>query len=391
MRKVDGIEVVKAARACVPPAEVIVITAYGSIETAVQAMKLGAFDFIIKSFDAEEFLLVANRALEKRELLSEVKYLRKAMKSRYCLDNIICKSRKMKEVLDVIERVSRTDSTILVDGETGVGKELVAKAIHTNSHRCDAPFVAINCGAIPENLIESELFGHVKGAFTGAITNKAGLFEEAKGGTVFLDEIGDMPLQTQIRLLRVLQEKEIRRVGSNKASRIDVRVISASNRNLPRLIREGNFREDLFYRLNTVPITIPPLRERREDIIPLIEYFLTIHSNKLERKVPVINREAMDIMASYSWPGNVRELEHAIENILLFARTDTVRSQDIPASISKSAEPGLPAEKPSLKEIEKSFILECLKENSWNQTKAAQTLGIGRNTLWRKLRDHNTQ
>lgn len=391
MRKVDGIEVVKAARTCIPPAEVIVITAYGSIETAVQAMKLGAFDFIIKSFDAEEFLLVANRALEKRELLSEVKYLRKAMKSRYCLDNIICKSRKMKEVLDVIERVSRTDSTILVDGETGVGKELVAKAIHTNSHRCDAPFVAFNCGAIPENLIESELFGHVKGAFTGAITNKAGLFEEAKGGTVFLDEIGDMPLQTQIRLLRVLQEKEIRRVGSNKASRIDVRVISASNRNLPRLIREGNFREDLFYRLNTVPITIPPPRERREDIIPLIEYFLTIHSNKLERKVPVINREAMDIMASYSWPGNVRELEHAIENILLFARTDTVRSQDIPASISKSAEPGLPAEKPSLKEIEKSFILECLKENSWNQTKAAQTLGIGRNTLWRKLRDHNTQ
>lgn len=391
MRKIDGLGVVKAARACIPAAEVIVITAYGSIETAVQAMKLGACDFIIKSFDAEEFFLVANRALEKRALLSEVKHLRKAMKSRYCLNNIICKSQKMKEVLDVIERVSRTDSTILVDGETGVGKELVAKVIHTNSHRCDAPFVAINCGAIPESLIESELFGHVKGAFTGAIANKAGLFEEAAGGTIFLDEIGDMPLQIQTRLLRVLQEKEIRRVGSNKTSRIDVRVVSASNRSLPQLIKEGTFRDDLFYRLNTVTITIPPLRERREDIIPLIEYFLTIHSNKLERKVPVISREAMDIMTSYCWPGNIRELEHVIENTLLFARTDTIQSQDIPATITKSAELGVLAEKLSLRELEKSFILECLRENSWNRTKAAQTLGIGRNTLWRKLRDHNTQ
>lgn len=389
MRKVDGLEVVKAARACIPPPEVIVITAYGSIETAVQAMKLGAFDFIIKSFDSEEFLLIANRALERRSLLSEVKHLRKAMKTRYCLNNIICKSQKMKKVLDVVERVSVSDSTILISGETGVGKELIARAIHNNSHRCDAPFVAINCGAIPENLLESELFGHVKGAFTGAIANKAGLFEEASGGTVFLDEIGDMPTQTQVRLLRVLQEMEIRRIGSTKTTKIDVRVISASNRDLCQLITEGKFREDLYYRLNTVTVTIPPLRERREDILPLIEHFMNIHSERNGKAKPSISREALALLTSYDWPGNVRELEHVIENILILSDGETIHPVDFPATIKKEPGGGAVAEKPSLKELEKAYILECLRKESWNRTAAARMMGIGRNTLWRKLRDYN--
>lgn len=389
MRKTGGLEVVKAARACIPPAEVIVVTAYGSIETAVQAMKLGAFDFITKSFDTEEFLLVANRALERRSLLSEVKHLRKAVKSRYCLSNIICKSREMKKVLDLVERVSRTDTTVLIGGETGVGKELVARVIHNNSHRCDAPFVAINCGAIPENLLESELFGHVKGAFTGAIANKAGLFEEASGGTIFLDEIGDMPTQTQVRLLRVLQEMEIRRIGSNKTSKIDVRVISASNRDLRQLIGEGRFREDLYYRLNTVTVTIPPLRERREDILPLLEHFLKIHSERMGKTVPALNREALALLTSYNWPGNVRELEHVIENILILSDGETVQPLDLPSTIKKDTGVGAVAEKPSLKELEKAYILECLRKKSWNRTAAARVMGIGRNTLWRKLREYN--
>lgn len=389
MRKTDGLEVVKAARACIPPAEVIVVTAYGSIETAVRAMKLGAFDFITKSFDTEEFLLIANRALERRSLLSEVKHLRKAVKSRYCLSNIICKSQEMKRVLDLIERVSRTDTTILICGETGVGKEMVARALHNNSHRCDAPFVAINCGAIPETLLESELFGHVKGAFTGAIANKAGLFEEANGGTIFLDEIGDMPTQTQVRLLRVLQEMEIRRIGSNKTSKIDVRVISASNRDLRQLISEGRFREDLYYRLNTITVTIPPLRERREDILPLVEHFLKVHSERNGKAKPSISREALALLTSYYWPGNVRELEHVIENILILSDGETVQPLDLPATIKKDTGGGAVAEKPSLKELEKAYILECLRKKSWNRTAAARMMGIGRNTLWRKLRDYN--
>lgn len=389
MKNIDGLEVVKAARSCVPPVEAVVITAFGSIEIAVQAMKLGAFDFLTKSFETDEFLLTVNRALERRYLISEVTNLRKAVKNQYCLDNIICKGPEMKKVLDVIERVSKTDSSVLIGGESGVGKELVAKAIHNLSHRCGGHFVAINCGAIPENLLESELFGHVKGAFTGAIANKAGLFEEAGGGTIFLDEIGDMPTQTQVRLLRVLQEMEIRRIGSNKTSKIDVRVISASNRDLRQLIGEGRFREDLYYRLNTVTVTIPPLRERREDILPLLEHFLKIHSQRIGKTVPALSREALALLTSYNWPGNVRELDHVIENILILSDGETVQPLDLPATIKKDAGAGPVAEKSSLKELEKAYILECLRKNSWNRTAAARVMGIGRNTLWRKLREYN--
>ncbi|HLB05423.1 MAG TPA: sigma-54 dependent transcriptional regulator [Thermodesulfobacteriota bacterium] len=389
MKNIDGLEVVKAARTCVPPVEAVVITAYGSIELAVQAMKLGAFDFLTKSFETEEFLLTVSRALERRYLISEVRNLRKTVKNRYCLNNVICRNAEMKKILDVVERISTTDTSVLIEGESGVGKELVAKAIHNMSHRSNGHFVAINCGALPENLLESELFGHVKGAFTGAIANKAGLFEEASGGTLLLDEIGDMSTQTQVRLLRVLQEMEIRRIGSNKTTTIDVRVISASNRDLRQLISEGRFREDLYYRLNTVTVTIPPLRERREDIPPLIEHFICSHSERLGKTFPSVSREVMGLLLSYNWPGNVRELQHVIENILILSSGETIQVSDLPASLwGNTGRSGL-IDKPSLKEMERSFILACLKENSWNQTKAARMMGIGRNTLWRKLREYN--
>ncbi|MDH3975563.1 MAG: sigma-54 dependent transcriptional regulator [Deltaproteobacteria bacterium] len=390
MGKIGGMEVVKAARASIPPIEVIVVTAYGSIETAVKAVKIGAFDFITKTFETNELLHVVERALERRSFISEVKHAGKAVTNRYSPDSIICKSQGMRKVLDLIERVCEAEATVLISGESGVGKELVAKAIHNNSQRSKGSFVALNCAGLPESLLESELFGHVKGAFTGATANKCGLFEEANGGTIFLDEVGDMPLPIQANLLRVLQEREVRSVGSSKTRKIDVRVISASNQELQELVNQGLFRKDLFYRLNTVNIPVPPLRERREDILPLLDYFLEIYSEKMGRTIPSVSKELIDLLTAYDWPGNVREFGNAVENMLVISKGDYLSPEDLPPYIIKITElkPDLESSA-SFKSRERSHILESLEKHAWNRTKVAEELGIGRNTLWRKMRAYN--
>src|SRR6185369_14215876 len=306
-----GLEILKKARELSPPAVVIVITGFGSVETAKEAMKQGAFDYLEKPFKVDEFKLCVQRALSYNAALSESVYLRKQLKKKYQFSQIVGSAPKMQQVFKMIERVADTDSTILILGESGTGKELVARALHFNSRRQFAPFVPINCSALPENLLESELFGHRRGAFTGAVTDKKGLFQEADGGTIFLDEIGSMSPMLQSRLLRVLQEREIRRVGENLPIYVDVRVVAATNEPLEKRIKDGTFREDLYYRLNVIPIPLPSLRERHEDIPLLVAHFLKGKINPRSNKPYQITREAMDVLAHHNWPGNVRELENA--------------------------------------------------------------------------------
>jgi DNA-binding NtrC family response regulator len=334
--RAQGLDILQRARSITPPASVIVITAFGTIETAVEAMKNGAYDYLEKPFKLDELNLCIQRALSYSEAISENLYLRKQLKKKYQFSQLIGTSPQMQGVFKMIERVADTDSTILILGESGTGKELVARALHFNSRRQFAPFIPVNCSALPENLLESELFGHRKGSFTGAVNDKKGLFQEADGGTIFLDEIGSMSAVLQSRLLRVLQEREVRRVGDNTPTYINVRVLAATNEPLERKIKDGTFREDLYYRLNVIAITLPSVRERRDDIPLLVAHFLRNKINPRTGQLVQITRQAMEILSAHDWPGNVRELENAIERAATLCEDNLIQVGDLPPSLVRN-------------------------------------------------------
>ena len=429
--RTQGLDILRKARSLNPPAVVVVVTAFGSVETAVEAMKQGAYDYLEKPFKLDAFKLCAQRALSYNHAVAENHYLKKQLREKYEFNRIVGTSPKMQEVFRLIERVAETDSTVLILGESGTGKELVARALHFNSRRQFAPFIPINCAALPENLLESELFGHRKGAFTGAIADKKGLFQEADGGTIFLDEIGSMPAALQSRLLRVLQDREVRRVGDNTPVYVNVRVLAATNEPLEKMMKKGRFREDLYYRLNVIPIQLPALRERREDI-PL----LTAHQlkNKVSPRTghPIqITRRAVETLNAYSWPGNVRELENVIERACALCELDLIRVADLPPAVQASApeasrvppggrdetkflmadDPGegapfplpsgtsaraqtavltagsiaLGSLKDFIREQELNYLNRTLAHTGGDKEKAAELLGVSLATLYRKL------
>jgi DNA-binding NtrC family response regulator len=363
---------------------VIIITASGTVESAVEAMKQGAFDYITKPFNRDELRITLHRALTMRRLEKENVELRAEVKGRYRFDSIVGSSEKIREVLDMAGRVATSDATVLITGESGTGKELLAKGIHFNSFRADGPFVAVNCAAIPENLIESELFGHVKGSFTGAVKDKEGKFELADGGTLFLDEIGDLRIDLQAKILRALQERHVDRIGGARPVPVDVRVIAATNRDIERAVKEGSFREDLYYRLSVIPLHMPPLRERKDDIPLLVNHFVKKFSPS--QKVNV-DREALAALSAYGWPGNVRELENAIERALVLKRGDAITPAELPDKLKKEKNSvenivlNLPDEGISLEDLEKNLIIKALERHKSNQTRAAEYLGITRPTL----------
>lgn len=366
---------------------VIIMTAFGSIKDAVTAMKLGAFDYITKPFSLEEFMLIVQKAFEFRDMRMENIRLKQEIKRCYGIPSIIGQSAVIKQLLSNIERISASDSTVLIYGESGTGKELVATTIHYMSKRRDKPFIKVNCAAIPEGLVESELFGHEKGAFTGAIKKKPGRFELADGGTIFLDEIGDLPLSAQAKLLRVLQERTFERLGGTENIKVDVRIIAATNRDLKSEVKKGLFREDLFFRLNVLPIEIPPLRERREDISLLVEHFLEKNNIRTGRNVRISEDALMELL-KYDYPGNVRELENIIERCVTFSSDRIIKKEDLSfiTSITSEENSGLLSLSALSKKAEKEQIIKILKLTGGNKTRAAEILGISRKTLWEKIK-----
>ncbi len=407
MSPVNGMELLRIAHERYPSMPVIMLTAYGSVETAIEALKLGAFDYVTKPFKVDELLITVQRALDYSSALTENASLKAQLGTRYHLANIVAESSAMQQVCEMIQKVAPTDATVLIYGESGTGKELVAKAIHAHSKRKSKNFLAVNCAALPEPLLESEMFGHVKGAFTGASSNKEGLFEAACGGTIFLDEIGSMPLSIQGKLLRVLQEKEIRRVGSNENIAIDARVLAATNTTLESMIAAGQFREDLYYRLSVIPIEIKPLRERREDILPLVSHVL--QEETVEGATPVtMATDAANMLESYSWPGNVRELENAVRHAMTFAKDNTITKDVLPsriletpvgdaAQVSRSSQSdNLDLErckslKAFLRSKEKEYLQQVLAHTGGDKERAAKALDISLATLYRKLPDADVQ
>ncbi len=366
------------------PSAVIMMTAHTSTETAVEAMKLGAYDYICKPFDVEELKILVKKALEKIQLYDENAYLRKELENRYTFSNIIGRSARMLKIFATVEKIARTASTVLVQGESGTGKELIARAIHYNSPRSTKRFLSVNCGALPDNLLESELFGHERGAFTGAVKQKQGLFSEAHEGTLFLDEIGEMTPVMQVKLLRTLQERTVRKVGGTREEDIDVRVIAATNRDLEEQIGEGEFREDLFYRINVIPIMLPPLRQRREDIPLLVEHFASKVGRTLGLEKVPFSREAMRLLEQYDWPGNVRELENVVERTLALWSGETISAEDLPRAVGRATpttegivlpEDGIDLEV-YLDDIRRQLMEQALERTGWVQTKAAETLGM---------------
>ncbi len=390
---IDGLQVLQEAKKGQPELEVVVITGHGSIDTAVAAIKSGAFDYLTKPVEPEELAIVLGKALEHRSLLGEVRRLREEVKGKYSFEGIVYAGPQMQRVLDLVKKVAATEATVLIEGESGTGKELIARAIHEKSPRRAGSFVAINCGALPEGLLESELFGHVKGSFTGADRNKRGLFEEASGGTLFLDEISETTPALQVKLLRALQEGEVRRVGDNHPVKVSSRLVAATNRNLAKLVSEGKFREDLYYRLKVFPIELPTLRERPEDIVPLAEHFLKKARKKLGGSAARFSAEAAAALKAYAWPGNVRELEHAVERMMILAPEAAIRAEDLPPEMQPvaSAEAKAAHAAQKLEDLERLHILEVLRECGNNQAEAAKKLGIGRNTLWRKLKSYGIE
>jgi len=393
MPAMNGFEVLAAMREVNPEIVVIIMTGFGSIATAVEAMKRGANNYVTKPFNLEELLLVLEKELEGKALREENRQLRQEIEGRYRFSNILSRSKNMQEVFTLISRVSQSRSTVLIYGASGTGKELVARAIHHNSPHKDRPFVAINCSAIPETLMESELFGHVKGAFTGAYCNKPGLFEEARSGTLFMDEIGSIPLSMQAKLLRAIQEREIKRVGGTDTIKVDVHLITATNEDLTEKVKRGEFREDLFYRLHVIPIVLPPLRERREDIPLLVDHFLKIYSRVAGKTIPRVEREAMNFLLNYNWPGNVRELENAIERAVALGEGEVITPLDLPERISKHSPERLvrvaAAEHLTLEKLQDAYIARVLEETGGNKTKAAHILGVHPRTLTRRKMSRN--
>jgi DNA-binding NtrC family response regulator len=393
---ITGIDILKKAKELSPAIEVILITGHASAETAVRAMKEGAFDYITKPLNIEELRVIISKAIEKQQILSENISLKKQLRDKYEFSNIIGSSPAMQKVFSRITKVIKTDSTVLILGDSGTGKELIAKAIHSNGPRRDKPFIAVHCGAIPENLLESELFGHTKGAFTGAIRDKMGKFEAANHGTIFLDEIATLPMHLQIKLLRILQEQEVERIGSNKQIKLDVRIISATNVNLEEEVKKGAFRDDLFYRLNVIPVILPPLRDRVEDILPLVRHFLAKYCKEMDRPLMNIAKEALIALEVYQWPGNVRELENVVERTVALTEGDQITLSDLPSNITKSysEQEELPTRVTLrgvdlgkvLTDIEQKMISDALSLSDGVKARAAALLNLNRTTLVEKMR-----
>ncbi len=402
MSPINGMELLRLAHEHRPAMSVIMLTAYGSVETAIEALKLGAFDYLTKPFKVDELLITVQRAIAYNSALSENRDLKEQLETRYHFENIIAESQAMKNVCEMIKRVAPTDTTVLIYGDSGTGKELVAKAIHAHSQRHGKKFLPVNCAALPEPLLESEMFGHVKGAFTGASANKEGLFEAASGGTIFLDEIGSMPLSIQGKLLRVLQEREVRRVGSNTNVPVDARVLAATNLPLEKLIEEGTFREDLYYRISVIPIEIKPLRERVEDILPLVYHVLKSETMP-GKQTPTLDPATAAILEAYEWPGNVRELENAVKHAMTFAQSNTITRDVLPPKILNSiaatgvsgvssATLGASADrckslKAFIRDQEKKYLTQVLTATKGDKEAAAKALKISLATLYRKLPD----
>jgi DNA-binding NtrC family response regulator len=399
MPGVDGMEVLKHAKENSPDSLCIILTGYGTIKNAVEAIKSGAFDYLTKPVKLEEVLVTIKRALEHRNLKRENINLRDQLKKKYRFENIIGDSERMQKVFETIDKVADTDSTILILGDSGTGKELVAKAIHYNSYRRNGPFVPVNCAAIPGELLESELFGHERGAFTGAIRTRIGRFELANGGALFLDEIGDMTPVLQSKLLRVLQEREFERIGGIKAIKTDIRVIAATHQDLKKAVQQQRFREDLYYRLNVIPIEIPPLRERRSDISLLVHHFLNHFRKTKKKKIVGMADDVLQRLMEYDWPGNVRELENMIERIVILTNNETIVMEDLPEKLQSISEAdharglSLPEEGISLEtavnDFEKELILQALNKTGWVKNKAAQMLHLNRTTLIEKIKRQN--
>jgi two-component system response regulator AtoC len=396
MPHMDGLEFLRKIKKTGVEAAIIMMSAYGTVDTAIEAMKLGAYDYISKPFKPDEIILTLRKAEEREQLRRENQLLKKEVEKEYSFESIVSKNEQMQKIFDVIRKVSQYKSTVLITGESGTGKELVARALHYNSDRSQNPFIAVNCGAIPENLLESELFGHAKGAFTDAIRTKKGLFEEADGGTLFLDEIGELPGQLQVKLLRVLQDGEIRRIGESKPIQIDVRIVAATVRDLSNEVNEGRFREDLFYRLNVLPIHIPPLRERKEDIPLLIQHFIGKYNKAMNKNVADIDRRALETLISYKWYGNVRELENTVERAIVLSEKKNIEFENLPMEVQNfkeefQAEPW-PDEEYSIKKTSKTLeinlIKKALKKTKGNHTHAAKLLEISHRALLYKIKEY---
>jgi two-component system, NtrC family, response regulator HydG len=388
----SGLELLARIRVDWPDVGVIIMTAFSSISSAVEAMKLGAEDYIGKPFQLDELAITVEKALERRSLRREVRELRAEVRERYNFSNIVGRSKPMQQLFEIIKRVAaRRDASALIIGSTGTGKELVARAIHYNSDRRDAPFVPINCSAIPETLLESELFGHQKGAFTGAHETRRGLIEEAQGGTVFLDEINTLSANLQVKLLRVLQERVVRRVGGRENIPIDIRLVSASNQDLEEAVRRGEFRQDLYYRLNVVPVRLPDLKDRREDIPLLVHHFLQKFAQQHGEPMRRFSNEAMRILMTHIWPGNVRELENAVEHALTMGSGDVLTPEDLPASVTapeRDIVDEAVLDNATLAEVERRYILRILEKMDGHQIRTSEVLGIDRRTLYRRLRQY---
>ncbi len=390
MPRMNGLELLKEIKKISPSTEVVIITAYGTVENAVKAMKAGAYDYISKPFAPKSIRQIIHKIIEKRHLLNEPSSGNIVLEYGEMGEKIIGAGKRMQEIYELIHKVAPTDSTVLITGETGTGKELIARAIHHNSLRREKPFLTVDCSSLVETLFESELFGHVKGSFTGAVATKHGTFELANGGTFFFDEIGNISLNIQAKILRAIQEKEIKRVGATETIKVDVRVIAATNKDLRRAVEDGTFREDLYYRISVIPIHLPPLHERKEDINAIANYFLEKYNKKRKRNIQQISPDVQQLLLNYNWPGNVRELENVIERAVVIEDTDEITLSSLPTHIQgKSANTGGEHfEIRSLNQMEKAHIQKTLEATQWNRSKTAKLLGIDRKTLYEKIKKY---
>jgi DNA-binding NtrC family response regulator len=393
MEGMDGVEVLRQVAAFDPDAVTMIITAFGTIESAVEAMRAGAFHYVTKPFHNEEILIQVKRALEQKRLEQELQRLRTEVRAHNRFQNIIGQSATMQKILETVAQVSDLPANTLIEGESGTGKELIARAIHANSSRASGPFIAVNCAAIPETLLESELFGYVRGAFTDARKDRSGLFREANGGMLFLDEISELPMTLQSKLLRVLEDKEVRPLGANQGEKVDTRVLSASNRNLEDLVRSDKFRQDLYYRLNVIRIELPALRHRRDDVPLLVQHFIAKFAAGTKRQLDGIEPEAMEALRSYDWPGNIRELEHTIERAVLLGKGSRIGLEDLPPNLVANGQSSIVLTQAlttqlTLRDLEREYVAKVLDATNGNKTEAAKILGVDRTTLYRKLEEY---